>query len=122
MASGVDADLPFELRMLEAALDCAGACLAAEVAALERHAGPLLDDIVKQVGPPATHPVSWASYAAPHPLGLLVGSAFILPTSLAEGFCWGSGAAGRARAAAGSAHEPDKAPGTRRAPQGGMER
>ncbi len=45
----VDTDLPFELRVLEAALDLAGRCFGDEVAALERQGLPMLDSIVKRV-------------------------------------------------------------------------
>ena len=46
---GFDADLPFELRVLEAALDCCSQCLGWEVAAVEAHAWPLLDHLAKHV-------------------------------------------------------------------------
>ena len=45
----VDTDLPFELRVLEAALDLAGRCFSAEVASLEAHGLPMLDSIAKRV-------------------------------------------------------------------------
>ena len=45
----VDTELPFELRVLEAALDLAGKCFGEEVAELEKLGMPMLDSIAKQV-------------------------------------------------------------------------
>ena len=45
----VDTDLPFELRVLEAALDLAGRCFGDEVAELEKQGLPMLDSIAKRV-------------------------------------------------------------------------
>ena len=45
----VDVELPFELRVLEAALDLAGKCFGEEVAALEKLGMPMLDSIAKRV-------------------------------------------------------------------------